>query len=187
MPVIKRYPNRKLYDTRAKQYITLDGIAALIRQGEEITVVDHATGEDLTAVTLSQIILEQQRKGSGFLPESVLAGLVRAGGETLSTLRRGLALPLDLARQVDEEIEKRLQALVNRGAMAADDAQRLRGQLLALGRQAASLPWLTEQQLERVLARQDLPSRDDLHRVLDRLDDLSASLDELIAGSGEGA
>jgi len=186
MPVIKRYPNRKLYDTRAKQYITLDGIATLIREGEEVTVVDHATGEDLTAVTLSQIILEQQRKGSGFLPESVLAGLVRAGGETLSTLRRGLALPLNLARQVDEEIERRLQVLVNRGALAAEDAQHLRDQLLTFGRQAAGLPRPTEQQIEQVLARQGLPSRDDLQQVINRLDDLSASIDELITGSGEG-
>jgi polyhydroxyalkanoate synthesis repressor PhaR len=186
MPVIKRYPNRKLYDTRAKQYITLDGIAALIREGEEVTVVDHATGEDLTAVTLSQIILEQQRKVSGFLPESVLTGLVRAGGETLSTLRRGLALPLNLARQVDEEIEKRLQALVNRGHIAADDAQQLRDQFLTLGRQGPGPSRPSQQQLEKVLARQELPDRDDVRRLIDRLDGLSAGLDELIAGGGEG-
>ncbi|MBP7044934.1 MAG: pesticidal protein Cry15Aa, partial [Chloroflexi bacterium] len=45
MPVIKRYPNRKLYDTEAKKYITLDGIAELIRKGEDIRVVDHTTDE----------------------------------------------------------------------------------------------------------------------------------------------
>ncbi|MGD8735253.1 MAG: polyhydroxyalkanoate synthesis regulator DNA-binding domain-containing protein, partial [Anaerolineae bacterium] len=55
MTRIKRYPNRKLYDTEAKQYITLEGIAALIRQGNEVQVIDHATGEDLTALTLTQI------------------------------------------------------------------------------------------------------------------------------------
>ena len=51
MLVIKRYPNRKLYDTTAKQYITLEGIAARIRDGEEVQIVDHATGEDLTTLT----------------------------------------------------------------------------------------------------------------------------------------
>ncbi|MCK5314811.1 MAG: polyhydroxyalkanoate synthesis regulator DNA-binding domain-containing protein, partial [Anaerolineales bacterium] len=71
---IKRYPNRKLYDTEAKQYITLDEIADLIRQGQEIRVTDNVTGEDLTAVTLSQIIFEQEKKQSGFLPRSVLTG-----------------------------------------------------------------------------------------------------------------
>ena len=68
MTMIKRYPNRKLYDTEAKQYITLSGIAELIRQGGDIQVSDYATGEDLTALTLSQIIFEQEKKQSGFLP-----------------------------------------------------------------------------------------------------------------------
>ena len=70
MPVIKRYPNRKLYDTESKRYITLDGIARLIRKGEEVQVIDHTTDEDLTAVTLTQIIFEQEKKKGGFLPTS---------------------------------------------------------------------------------------------------------------------
>jgi polyhydroxyalkanoate synthesis regulator protein len=65
MIIIKRYPNRKLYNTEAKQYITLEGVADLIRQGAEIQVVDHASGEDLTAVTLTQIILSRKRSKAG--------------------------------------------------------------------------------------------------------------------------
>ena len=69
MPItIKRYPNRKLYNTDTKRYITLDGIAELIRDGESVQVVDHTTNEDLTSLTLSQIIFEQEKKKSGFLP-----------------------------------------------------------------------------------------------------------------------
>lgn len=79
MPVIKRYPNRKLYDTDAKRYITLNEIAALIRAGEEVVVTDHATDEDMTAVILTQIIFEQEKLQKGFLPKSVLTNLVRAG------------------------------------------------------------------------------------------------------------
>jgi len=131
MPVIKRYPNRKLYDTEAKQYVTLEAIAALIRQGEEIQVVDHATGEDLTAVTLSQIIFEQEKKLSGFLPQAVLTGLIQAGGDTLSALRRTLASPLDLARQVDDEIERRVQALTSRGELAVEEGLQIRDMLLS--------------------------------------------------------
>ena len=62
--IIKRYPNRKLYDTEAKQYITLEGIASVIRSGQEVQVIDHVTWEDLTALTLSQIILEQEKRQS---------------------------------------------------------------------------------------------------------------------------
>ncbi len=62
MRVIKRYPNRKLYDTEGKQYISLERIAGLIRGGEDIHVVDHATHEDLTTVTLTQVIFEQEKR-----------------------------------------------------------------------------------------------------------------------------
>ena len=76
--LIKRYQNRKLYDTSAKQYITLEGVANLIRQGNSVQIIDNVTEEDLTTVTLMQIIMEQEKK-SGFLPKSILVGLIQAG------------------------------------------------------------------------------------------------------------
>jgi len=184
MTVIKRYPNRKLYDTEAKQYITLEGIAELIRQGQEVQVVDHATGEDLTALTLTQVISEQEKKRKGFLPQAVLTGLIQAGGETMSTLRRTLASPLNLARQVDDEIERRLQALVSRGEMAAEESRRLRLQLLGLGAEPLSAPQLSEQELERLLEERGVPSRRDLQQVLDQLETLATKLDGITPDGG---
>ncbi|MBK8046419.1 MAG: polyhydroxyalkanoate synthesis regulator DNA-binding domain-containing protein [Anaerolineales bacterium] len=90
MPVIKRYPNRKLYDTEAKRYVTLDNITQLIQQGQEILVIDHETGEDLTNLTLSQIIFEQEKKGSGLMSRSLLTNLIRAGGDTIDQMKRAL-------------------------------------------------------------------------------------------------
>jgi polyhydroxyalkanoate synthesis repressor PhaR len=179
MLVIKRYPNRKLYDTEAKQYITLEGIAALIRQGNEVQVVDHASGEDLTALTLTQIIFEQEKKRSGFLPQSVLTSLVQAGGETMGTLRRSLASSLNLARQVDEEIERRLQGLISRGELAAEDGRRLRDKLLKQDTPPAESYRLSEEELERVLDERGVPSQDDLQRIVAQLETLAAKLDEL--------
>jgi polyhydroxyalkanoate synthesis repressor PhaR len=186
MTIIKRYPNRKLYNTEAKQYITLEGIADLIRQGEEVQVVDHATGEDLTALTLTQVILEQEKKRRGFLPQAVLTGLIQAGGETVGTLRRTLALPLNLARQVDDEIERRLQALVSRGELAAEEGRDLRKKLLGLGAEPPGAPRLSEQELERLLEERGVPSRRDLQQVLDQLEILANKLDEM-APEGESA
>ena len=87
MPVIKRYPNRKLYDTEAKRYVTLEHIAALIQANEDVLVIDHETGEDLTNLTLSQIIFEQEKKGSGLLPRPLLTNLIRTSGDTLEQVR----------------------------------------------------------------------------------------------------
>ena len=179
MLVIKRYPNRKLYDTEAKQYVTLVQIASLIREGQDVQVVDHATGEDLTALTLTQVILEQERRLSGFLPQTVLTGLIQAGGETLSTLRRALASPLELAHHVDEEIERRLQSLVSRGDLAAEESRRLRDKLLGQGYRPSESSPISEQALERALQKRGVPTQDDLQQLVEQLETLAASLDQL--------
>ena len=178
MPIIKRYPNRKLYDTEAKKYITLDGIAALIRNGEEVQIVDHTTDEDLTAVTLTQIIFEQEKKKGGFLPKSVLTGLVQAGGDTVNTLRRSLTAPLDLFRQVDEEIERRLQGLISRGELAKEEGVRLRDKLLDPSKWTSSTP--DEEVLEDFLNKRGVPSREELEQLNRQLEAMSSKLDHLI-------
>ncbi|HRQ37103.1 MAG TPA: polyhydroxyalkanoate synthesis regulator DNA-binding domain-containing protein [Chloroflexota bacterium] len=182
MRVIKRYPNRKLYDTEEKKYITLDGIADLIRQGEEVQVVDHTTDEDLTAVTLSQIIFEQEKRSSGFLPQSVLAGLVQSGGDTVNALRRTLTAPLGMLHHVDEEIEKRLQTLVNRGELAREDAARLRDKLLSIGTDVAESA-SPGQQIGRLFGARGVPSRDEVEQLTSQIEELSSRIDNLIEES----
>jgi len=176
MPLIKRYPNRKLYDTEAKQYVTLDGIAALIRQGQDVQVVDYGSGEDLTTLTLAQVILERERARSSGLPKSVLTGLIQAGGDTLQALRHALADSLDLARQVDEEIERRVQELATRGEVALEEMRHLR-RLLGSGQRSGSPLSPTEEQIGQRLLALGMPTREDLTRVLEQLDNLEAILD----------
>jgi polyhydroxyalkanoate synthesis repressor PhaR len=183
MVIIKRYPNRKLYDTVAKQYVSLDGIAEMIRRGDEIQVVDHATGEDLTTLTLTQIIVEQEKQQSGFLPSPVLTGLIRSGGNTLVSLRRSLATPLDLLRHVDEEIERRIQQLVGWGELAEGEAQRLRERLAAAGKREEKQP--IDEALEHELHARILPTRADLRELSRLVDQLSAQVDELAGKRSE--
>jgi len=83
---IKRYLNRKLYNTHAKKYITLDEIVELIRDGDDITVVDASSGEDITTVILTQVIIRQEKKGERRLSHSLLEGLIRAHEDTLEVL-----------------------------------------------------------------------------------------------------
>ncbi len=180
MPVIKRYPNRKLYDTDAKRYITLNEIATLIRAGQEVVVMDHATDEDLTAVVLTQIIFEQEKQQKGFLPKSVLTNLVRAGGDTLGTLRRGLTLPLDLWRHVDEEIDRRVQDLISKGELAKEEGLRLREKLLSPMFAAPETPAPSQAELERLLADHGVPTREELERLHAQIDALSTKLESVI-------
>jgi polyhydroxyalkanoate synthesis repressor PhaR len=88
--VIKRYSNRKLYDTKGSTYVTLLQIAEMIRQGEEVEIVDNATKEDKTDVTLALIISEELRTKPRAIPLSTLKALVRHGGERImNQLRSG--------------------------------------------------------------------------------------------------
>lgn len=185
MRTIKRYPNRKLYDTEAKQYITLNGIADLIRDGEEIQVIDHTSGEDLTTITLTQIIFEQEKQQTGFLPRSVLTGLVQAGGEKLSTLRRTLALPLDLLHHVDEEIDRRLSLLIRRGELGEEEGQRLRSQLLS--QQQPVVAEFSEYDLERALVEHGVPTREELQELEAKLETLLQKLNDVLPPDGTSA
>jgi polyhydroxyalkanoate synthesis repressor PhaR len=83
--VIKRYANRKLYDTQRSRYVTLDQIAGMIRAGEDVKIVDNTSKEDLTALTLTQILFEEEKKG-GFLPLAALRNIIQSGGESISSI-----------------------------------------------------------------------------------------------------
>lgn len=82
--VIKKYPNRRLYDTTESAYITLSQLADLVRQGNKVEVVDVKTGEDVTAFTLMQVILEEARRKNNLLPVSLLHLFIRYGENVLS-------------------------------------------------------------------------------------------------------
>ena len=83
--LIKRYESRKLYDTEESRYVSLDEIATWVRTGQEVRVVDNATNNDVTSQTLTQIILDEGRKGTSFLPSELLHDLVRIGERAVST------------------------------------------------------------------------------------------------------
>ena len=74
--VIRKYANRRLYDTSASRYVNLEDIAAMIRNGTEVQVIDASTGQDLTRVTLTQIILEDAREEPSGLPLDLLRQLI---------------------------------------------------------------------------------------------------------------
>jgi polyhydroxyalkanoate synthesis repressor PhaR len=85
--IVKRYSNRKLYDTVESRYVTLPQIAELVRKGEDVRIIDNNTKEDLTSVTLAQILYEEERKQSSTLPLTTLKDLLNTARErVMSTL-----------------------------------------------------------------------------------------------------
>src|ERR1044072_4504572 len=84
--IIKRYANRKLYDTEHSRYVTLDQIAEMIRHGDDVKIVDNKTKEDLTSVTLAQIIFEEEKRQKSFLPLQAMRNIIQSGGESISRM-----------------------------------------------------------------------------------------------------
>lgn len=153
--IIKRYGNRKLYDTSESRYVLLEDISAWIRAGEDIQVVDNGTAEDVTAQTLTQVISEESRKKSQFLSSDLLHDLIRAGESAVTKRVKQISSGVDrfMKRSIDrlvpvgrvrdemthlkerlEELEKALAAAESRNSQAVTPAKTRRG----TGRAAAA-------------------------------------------------
>src|SRR5260370_399365 len=84
--IVKRYANRKLYDTQRSRYVTLDQIAEMIRSGEDVKIIDNNSKEDLTSITLAQILFEEEKKQKSFLPLSAMRNIIQSGGQSIQQL-----------------------------------------------------------------------------------------------------
>src|SRR5262245_19301370 len=82
--IVKRYANRKLYDTQHSRYVTLDQIAEMIRHGDDVKIIDNKSKEDLTSITLAQIIFEEEKKQKSFLSLQTMRNIIQSGGESIS-------------------------------------------------------------------------------------------------------
>ncbi len=110
--LIKRYGNRKLYDTQQSRYVTLDEISRMVRKGEDIRVIDNRSQEDMTAVTLTQIMLEEQKNKNNILPLSLCKNLIQEGGDCLSDLLHKGRESLNTMRV---EAEEHIGRLIEKG------------------------------------------------------------------------
>ena len=99
--IIKRYANRKLYDTEHSRYVTLDQISEMIRNGDDVKIVDNKTKEDLTTVTLAQIIFEEEKKQRSFLPLGAMRNIIQNGSEWFAEAQRRVQSILPGKRKED--------------------------------------------------------------------------------------
>jgi len=131
---IKRYANRKLYDTESSEYVSLSDIAEMVRRGETVKVVDNTTGDDLTAQTLTQIILEEGKDGREVIPSDLLHQLLRRSGEVVDS-------GIDQIRSTVDDLVRnslgRLKQLVQ--SPRAQELDELRTQLRELERRISVL------------------------------------------------
>ncbi len=174
MLVIKKYSNRRLYDTNDSGYITLDELADKIRKGSDVRVIDAKTNEDLTQVTLTQIILDS-RGAAKLLPTELLTQLIRMGDEALAEF---------LGKYMTWALEMYLSA--KRGAQAVQPYFPLATMPFtmtnALARMmSGQLPWGQQPAppgppVAAVAPAEQAPARDELAAMRRELDELKQSL-----------
>jgi polyhydroxyalkanoate synthesis repressor PhaR len=143
--VIKRYESRKLYDTEESRYVSLEDIARWVREGQEVQVVDNGTSEDVTAQVLTQIILDEGKRGTSFLPTELLHDLVRAGEKAVAS---GV-------EQVQDRVDRLVRRSIDRLApvrRAREEMSQLRDRLAELERTLRDLELHDEE--EEPAARQ---------------------------------
>jgi len=132
--LIKRYDNRKLYDTEASSYVSLSDVADLVRSGVTVRIEDNATGRDLTAQTLTQIILEEGKSGKHIIPSDLLHDLLRQSSQALDSGFEQLKHSMD---EIIHSSVNQLNRLVE--TPRARELKALRQQVQALEAQLAEL------------------------------------------------
>ena len=121
--VIKRYANRKLYDTEKSCYVTLDEIARMVKEGTDVKVVDNQSKEDLTSITLAQILFEEEKKRKSVLPLQTLVGLLRTGQEAVTGF-------IDKTKEGAGRRVEKIETIIKAAGDTAEDRKRALGELL---------------------------------------------------------
>ena len=182
MRTIKRYSNRKLYDTEDKRYITLEQIAELVRDGQDIKVVENQTGEDLTTITLSQILLEQEKRKEGKLPKSFFMNLIqRSSTSVVDFMRKNVLQYFDTSFLSDEEtIDENVDELVRAGEIPQEEAKELKDEIKNRTQTFRQrLDELVEKRVQVLLKNLNIPSKAEIDGLREKVDALTAQLDEL--------
>ena len=167
--LIKRYANRKLYNTQTSRYITLKGIAELIDAGEDVRVIDNETGEDITNVALSQILVDHERSNSA-ASRTMLSELISRGGDALyGALRRGVG---DASEGI-EGLQNNLRKIVKD---REHDASKL-GEWIAVA--TPDFDRIVQGAMERVFKMLDLPRRADIEALNENLRRVADAVESL--------
>lgn len=171
--LIKRYANRKLYNTQTSRYITLKGIAELIDEGEEVRVIDNETGEDITNVALSQILVDSERSNSD-VSGSLLSQILGRGGDALyDALRKSVDDASENFGDFQERVRKFVGTEEARHRFAPPDFEQM-----------------VQKSMERVFKVLDLPRRSDieaLNRNLERVAEAVETLEKVYERRDSGS
>ncbi len=122
---IKRYANRKLYNTASRKYISLDDLTHCVLQGEKICVIEHSSGKDITAAILAQILHRQEKHQSTNLPAIFLSPLIRMSFVGLSAIAGSDKIINHILGSLERELHEHITQLVEAGSLSIEEGESL--------------------------------------------------------------
>ncbi len=176
---IKKYANRKLYDTTDKKYISRKRLSELIKQGEDIVIIDNETGEDLTASIVSGLIATTSGKaGGGTVSSGVLIQLFRKGGNALTDYaKRYVSLWQKSFTLAEDEIDSMVKTLVKNKEISKSEGSRLKDEII--GYTTSLKDWISDTvdaRLKEVLSATNLATKNQVAELSQRVNTLEEKL-----------
>lgn len=163
--VIKRYANRKLYDSTAKRYVTLEDLATLVEGGEEVKIVDKKSGADITSVVLSKAITERVSgsKGEQWAGASVFTDLIQKRSDAVvGYVKQGFAAGVKTVKDVEEQLQQQWKRVTGNDRNG-DDLRSILNRMI-------------EDTVHFLISRMNLPTRSEIDTISERLDEIERRL-----------
>jgi polyhydroxyalkanoate synthesis repressor PhaR len=178
--IIKKYANRRLYNTETSSYITLDLLSQMTREGREFTVVDAKSGEDITHNVLTQIIMEEEQRGKNMLPVNFLRQLISMYGDSMqSMVPQYLEASMDAFRKNQQQFQEAMKGAFGGGPLAdiaKRNLQMFEAAASAFGNGVPGIPGMTP---PAPAAATDDSKDDEISDLKAQLAALNAKIDKL--------
>jgi polyhydroxyalkanoate synthesis repressor PhaR len=183
MHTIKKYANRKMYDTTDKRYVSMEQLAELIKSGEEVSIVDNRTGEDLTSAIVSQLIGRQKKDKTKAVSSQILMQLLRKGGGTLSDYAKKYASLWQSAfTMAEDEVDKLVNLLIKDKELSKSEGSKLKKEIF--GYTEALKSWISQRIDKRVnelFGAMNLVTKDQVNDLQAKIEALTRKVERLEA------
>jgi len=177
---IKKYANRKLYDTTDKKYISRTRLSELIKQGKDIIIIDNETGEDLTASIVSGLIATTKGKAGGTVSSGVLIQLFRKGGNVLTDYaKKYVSFWQRSFTMAEDEIDDMVKKLVKSKEISTSEGARLKKEIM--GFTTSLKVWISDtvdKRLKEMLSATNLATKDQVSQLSLRIKTLEKKLEK---------
>jgi len=181
--VIKKYANRRLYNTETSSYITLDLLSQMTREGREFVVVDAKTGEDITHNVLTQIIMEEEQRGKNMLPVNFLRQLIAMYGDSMqSMVPQYLEASMDAFRKNQQQFQEAMKGAFGGGPLAEiakRNMQMFEAAASAFGTGMPGMPGMPGMTAPAPATAADESKDDEIAQLKAQLAALNAKIDKL--------